>query len=56
MPMKKMTMAAIAATFSLTDFPSGDRAKLEDQIVERALQLCCKKRRPRQKFKIKNWT
>jgi hypothetical protein len=50
--MKKMNSAAIAATFSLADFPSGDRAKLEGQIIERALQLWSKRRRLRQKLKV----
>lgn len=52
--MKREAMAVTAATFSLADLPSGDRAKLEEGIIERALQLWCKKRRPRQKLKIKN--
>jgi hypothetical protein len=52
--MKKIAIAATTATFSLTDFPSGERAKLEDQIIERALQLWCRKQRTRQKLKIKN--
>jgi hypothetical protein len=51
--MKKTHIAATAATFSLADFPSGDRAKLEGQIIERALQLWCKRRRLRQKLKVK---
>lgn len=52
--MKKMTTSATASTFSLADFPSGDRVKLEDQIIEHALQGWCKKRRSRQKLKIRN--
>jgi hypothetical protein len=49
--MKKTTLAAAAITFSLADFPSGDRAKLESQIIERALELWRKKRRLREKRK-----
>jgi hypothetical protein len=52
--MKKIAIATTATTFSLADFPSGERAKLEDQIIERALQLWCRKQRLRQKLKIKN--
>jgi hypothetical protein len=50
--MKKTAIAATAPTFSLADFPSGDRARLEDRIIERALQLWRKKLRARSKFKI----
>jgi hypothetical protein len=52
--MKKTTIAVAATTFSLADFPSGERAKLEDQIIERALQFWCRKRRARQKLKVKS--
>jgi hypothetical protein len=52
--MKKTAIATTASTFSLADFPSGDRAKREDQIIEHALELWCKKRRLRQKLKTKN--
>lgn len=52
-PMKKTTTTAGAITFSLADFPSGSRAKLEDQIIERALQLWRKKRRLGEKSKMK---
>ena len=52
--MKKIAIATTASTFSLADFPSGDRAKLEEQIIERALELWRKKLRPREKSKIKN--
>lgn len=52
--MKRTEIAAIAATFSLADFPSGDRARLEGQIIERALQHWRKKQRTRQKSRIKN--
>lgn len=51
--MRKTTIAAAAFTFSLADFPSGDRAKLEGQIIERALDLWRKKRRLREKSKMK---
>ena len=34
-------------TFSLVDFPSGDRANLEIQIMEHALALWRKKNQPR---------
>jgi hypothetical protein len=52
--MKKHAIAATATTFSLADFPSGDRAKLEDRIIERALQLWRKKLRRTEKLKIRN--
>jgi hypothetical protein len=52
--MKKTIIAAAATTFSLADFPSGERAKLENQIIERALQLWCKKQRSRERSKNKN--
>ncbi|HUA66637.1 MAG TPA: hypothetical protein VME24_12365 [Alphaproteobacteria bacterium] len=50
--MKKTTIAATASTFSLSDFPSGERARLEGQIIERALELWCRKRRARSKLKV----
>ena len=54
--MKKTGISPIAVTFSLADFPSGERAKLEEQIIERALELWRKKRRARdnRKIEIKN--
>jgi len=52
--MKKIAIAATAATFSLVDYPSGDPVKREEQIIERAVQLWRKKLRPRDKSKIKN--
>ena len=41
--MKKSAYAAHAATFSLAAFPSGERTKLEEQIMERAVAHWCKK-------------
>ena len=52
--MRKTTMAATATTFSLFDFPSGTRARLEDRIIERALELWRKKRHAREKSKNRN--
>ena len=52
--MKKTGMSSVAATFSLADFPSGARAKLEGRIIERALELWRKKTRAREKSKNRN--
>jgi hypothetical protein len=52
--MKKTGISPIAMTFSLADFPSGERVKLEEQIICRALELWRRKRHARQKLKAKN--
>ncbi|HEV2455303.1 MAG TPA: hypothetical protein VGY98_13650 [Verrucomicrobiae bacterium] len=52
--MKKTTVTTAVTTFSLADFPSGDRARLEGQIIQRALQIWSKKQRPREKSKMKD--
>jgi hypothetical protein len=41
--MKKTITTAALATFSLADFPSGERVKLESKIIENALALWRKK-------------
>lgn len=52
--MKKTTFTAAVTTFSLSDLPSGDRAKREDQIIQRALALWTKRHQQRQKSKSKH--
>lgn len=52
--MKKTGISPAAVTFSLADFPSGERAKLEEQIIFRALDLWRRKRHARQKLKTRN--
>jgi hypothetical protein len=52
--MKKTINAAAMTTFSLVDFPSGERVKLENRIMERALIRWRKKQRfrPFSKFSL----
>jgi hypothetical protein len=45
--MKKNLPTTTMTTFSLADLPSGQRMKLEDQIMERALALWCNRRTAR---------
>jgi hypothetical protein len=52
--MKKTGISPVAVTFSLADFPSGERLKLEEQIIGRALELWRRKYNTRQKLKTKN--
>jgi hypothetical protein len=49
--MKKTINAPAITTFGLADFPSGERTKLEIQIIERALARWQKKQRFQSFFK-----